>query len=193
MTQPQKAVTSFRIDARTAEILRIINVPFIKVFNRGLAAYCIERKITNPRVIQLLKRYYEEVVEDRKAEEEFVAGLIRDIENPSPLRIDLTPGEDEQPIIQEERPSHIRPDAQTWLKTDSRYATVFLRNTLAHYLENELPHYNGDNKRVLADLTLLRDDPGTDGIDREGLDILLTRSDIESILTASVSEALKAI
>jgi hypothetical protein len=193
MVRNPKTTTSFRIDARTAEILRILNISFVKVFNRGLAALCIEKRITNPRVIQLLKRYYEEVLEDKRAEEEFISGILKDIENPPPSKVSMNPDDDDEPIIREERPEHIRPEVQEWLKNDPKYATHFLRNTLAHYLEAQLPKYNSDQAQVIGDLTMLRDDPGIDGIDREGLDILLLRTDIKSLISEGVKEALKVI
>ena len=180
-------VTSFRIDERTAEILRILGIPFSKVVYRGLAALCIEKKITNPRIIQLIRRYYTEHVEDLEYERQLMEGILKAIET----------GEVDSgalPKVEEEivRPEHLSQSSCDWLKTDGTYAAHVLRNIIASRLESNIVRYNGgDMKELIADLTLLKEDPGTDGVEREALEIIFCRSDLDAIAKAGLSQAVK--
>lgn len=180
-------VTSFRIDERTAEILHILNVPFTKVVYRGLASLCIDRKINNPRVIQLIQRAYQEHLEDMEHEKNFMEAILKSIEEGK--------GEDSSPKVEEviaKRPDHLSRSAAEWLQEkDSNYAVHVLRNIIATNLEANIGRYNGENAELRTDLTLLKESVGTDPIESEALDIIFRRPDFEDVMSRALHAAKK--
>ena len=181
-------VTSFRIDERTAEILHILNVPFTKVVYRGLASLCIDRKITNPRVIQLIQRAYQEHLEDMDHEKQFMEAILKSIEE----------GEiaETSPKVEEivKRADHISRSAAEWLMDkDSNYAVQVLRNIIVSNLEGNINRYDGSTSELNTDLTLLKDSVGTEPIESEALSLIFKRSDLKEVMEKGLVAAKKML
>lgn len=181
-------VTSFRIDERTAEILHILNVPFTKVVYRGLASLCIDRKITNPRVIQLIQRAYQEHLEDMDHEKQFMEAILRSIEEGKT--------EDTSPKVEEivKRADHISRSTTEWLQDkDNTYAIQVLRNIIISNLEGNINRYDGNTSELITDLTLLKDSAGTEPIESEALDLIFKRSDLKEVMEKGLIAARKML
>jgi hypothetical protein len=175
--------TSFRLDQETQDILRILNIPFSKIFKKGLISYAIEGKIRDPRVLAKLKRYQQEFMDEIDAESRVLEKLISAIEKP-----ESDVQQDHEIQIEEviERPDHISPAMAEALATDKIIPVTFVKNISLQYLK-ALDKYDGNMLKVKEDLNRA----SMEDSDKAAWVIVSGRLDLDKILEAGIHQAMR--
>ena len=175
--------TSFRIDPQTQELLRILNLPYSKVFRKGLIQLGLDGKIKDPRAIHLVKKFQQDLIDELEAEKAVLDQLVIELDRQA--RGDTTARF--KPEVRDElvRPEHLGQTSAEWLRSDEKYATMCVRNILLEHWSPKFEGYNGDTLVLRKDIEGFNMDP----IEREAWDILLERKDLDSIMITGLKEA----
>ena len=177
------AITSIRLDPETQEILRVLGIPFIKIFRKGLVSYGLEGKIRDPRIQHLLKKYQQNLIDEMEAESRVLENLLKAFDKPESDVQDTHEMSIEEVI---ERPKSISPAMAEMLASDKIIPITFARNVILSYLK-PLDKYNGNLLKVKRDL----DSISMDETDQAGWIIVSGRPDLDNILEAGLSQAVR--
>jgi len=176
-------ITSIRLEPETQEILRILGIPFIKIFKRGLVSYGLEGKITDPRVQHLVRKYQQDLIDEMAAESNILENLIAkfmnqesDVQNTSETQI--------TEII--ERPEGLSPAMAEMMKKDPIIPIHFIRNIVFEHL-SPLNKYDGNILKLRQDI----EQAHLEDVDRVAWNIVISRSDLDNLLKAGFKSALK--
>lgn len=176
-------ITSIRLDPETQEILRILGIPFIKIFKRGLVSYGLEGKIKDPRVQHLVRKYQQDLIDEMTAESNVLENLIAKFRNQENDVQDM-PDQEITEII--ERPEILSPSMAEMLAKDSVIPINFIRNIILEYIK-VFDKYNGDMTKLKTDI----EKTSLENIDRIAWSIVLSRTDLEDIMASGLKEAMK--
>ena len=155
--------TSINVDERTLEIIKILNVPFQKIFDRGLVSMGIEGKVKDPQVAAAILRLQRDKLEALDFEIRRLKELqdkfdrIRENEEDSVQETEEAGRDEQKPIRRPEdfvgyEPGVLPEQLVDMILNNRNIALRQLHTIVTAYLSDVIGNYNDGAIAVIQDL-----------------------------------------